>query len=139
MNRLAILAMGLLLAVLPALGQDYDLSWYTIDGGGAALTGPGGYELLGTVAQADADAEELSGDGYSLVGGFWSAVAPFCTCLADVNADERIDGADIQQFVDCAISDGGDCPCADINRSGGIDPADLADFVDTLLTETACP
>lgn len=134
----AMVAISLLLVVLPAVGQEYDLSWFTIDGGGAPSTAPEGYELLGTVAQADADATELTGDGYSLVGGFWPAVAPFCTCMADVNNDDRIDGADIQRFLDCALADDGECECADLDRSGGVAPADLSFFVEALLTDSIC-
>ena len=49
----------------------YDISWYTIDGGGAqALTG-GTYWLGGTTGQPDAGA--LSGGTYTLSGGFWNA------------------------------------------------------------------
>lgn len=137
---LVMLVVGLLFVVFPAFGQEYDLSWFTIDGGGEYSSHPSGYELVGTIAQADADAEEseMAADGYSLVGGFWAAVAPQCTCLADVNNDDRIDGADIQRFLDCALADDGDCGCADLDRSGDIAPADLSFFVDTLLTDSSC-
>ena len=47
----------------------YDLSWYTIDGGGATFSTGGGYSLGGTIGQADAGT--LSGGGYTLSGGFW--------------------------------------------------------------------
>jgi len=140
MIRRAIFALCCLLFAIPVLAQNYDLSWYTIDGGGAASFSPDGYELVGTIAQADADAgaAETTAGPYSLVGGFWSAVAPHCTCPADVNADEKIDGADIQQFLNCALSGGGDCACADLDASGDVAPADLAVFVDALLTSPAC-
>lgn len=140
MNRRAIFVLICFLAA-PAMAQQYDLSWHTIDGGGAVSASPDGYELVGTIAQADADgtAFELAADGYSLVGGFWSAVAPHCSCFADLNADEKIDGGDIQRFLDCALADAGDCACADLDRSGQIAPADVAMFVDTLLIETQCP
>jgi hypothetical protein len=68
-----VIAMGLFL--LPALGLaqtggGYDLTWYTIDGGGDRVSG-GGYTLAGTAGQPDAGAALTSG-GYSLVGGFWA-------------------------------------------------------------------
>ena len=66
----------LLTALLPrggvALAQSgggYDLTWHTVDGGGATSSTGGGYTLAGTAGQPDADA--LSGGGYTLAGGFW--------------------------------------------------------------------
>jgi len=51
----------------------YDLSWYTIDGGGATLAGStgGSYSLGGTIGQADAGTS--SGGTYQLNGGFWDS------------------------------------------------------------------
>ena len=46
----------------------YDLSWFTVDGGGGESAG-GGYALAGTAGQPDTAA--LSGGTYTLVGGFW--------------------------------------------------------------------
>jgi hypothetical protein len=53
-------------------GGDYDLSWWTVDGGGGSLSG-GAYTLEGTIGQADAGT--ASGGAYTLEGGFWSAFA----------------------------------------------------------------
>jgi hypothetical protein len=50
-------------------GGDYDLTWNTIDNGGATFSTGNGYQLGGTVGQPDAGM--LSGDAYTLVGGFW--------------------------------------------------------------------
>ena len=50
-------------------GSGYDLSWWTVDSGGATFaTGPG-YSLAGTAGQPDAG--PLSGPGHRLAGGFW--------------------------------------------------------------------
>jgi hypothetical protein len=49
--------------------QDYDLSWWTVDGGGITFSEGGGYLLSGTAGQPDAGA--LAGGGYTLAGGFW--------------------------------------------------------------------
>jgi hypothetical protein len=46
----------------------YDLSWFTVDSSGYAMSAGGGYELGGMAGQPDAGA--LSGDGYTLTGGF---------------------------------------------------------------------
>ena len=55
----------------PALDSisSYDLSWYTIDGGGQRGSTSAHYELGGTIGQPDAGLM-LSTD-YALGGGFW--------------------------------------------------------------------
>lgn len=50
-------------------GSGYDLTWNTIEGGGATFSEGGGYSLGGTIGQADAGL--LQGGGYTLSGGFW--------------------------------------------------------------------
>ena len=56
-----------LLALLAQTGG-YDLTWWTVDGGGSAVSG-GGYTLTGTAGQPDAAA--VSSGSYTLSGGFW--------------------------------------------------------------------
>ncbi|NIM94588.1 MAG: hypothetical protein GTO18_12885 [Anaerolineales bacterium] len=74
MRRAFYLAVFLLLMLLisgnalASTGGDYELSWWTVDGGGGESAG-GSYVLHGTIGQADAGA--MSGGGYSLTGGFW--------------------------------------------------------------------
>jgi hypothetical protein len=53
---------------IAAVAQSYDLSWFTIDGGGNVSVG-GTYSVTGTIGQPDAGT--LSGGSYSLIGGFW--------------------------------------------------------------------
>jgi hypothetical protein len=68
---LAIL-IGLLLIVSMTRAQtsgSYDLTWNTIDGGGAMFSTGGGYELGGTIGQPEAGA--LSSATYTVNGGFW--------------------------------------------------------------------
>ena len=64
---------GLAVYSLPATAQQpdqtYTLSWWTVDGGGGTFSTGGGYSLGGTAGQPDAGV--LSGDGYTLGGGFW--------------------------------------------------------------------
>lgn len=62
-----------ILAASAASGQ-YELSWYTIDGGGGQSAG-GQYKLIGTIGQPDA--AWSSGGGYELLGGFWPG-GPLC-------------------------------------------------------------
>jgi hypothetical protein len=53
-------------------GGSYDLSWTTIDGGGATMSG-GSYSLDGTTGQPDAG--DLVGGSYKVGGGFWGGGA----------------------------------------------------------------
>ena len=54
----------------PRQPTGYDLSWWTVDGGGGMDSAGAGYALGGTVGQADAGL--LTGaNGYALLGGFW--------------------------------------------------------------------
>jgi hypothetical protein len=68
---LAALGLGLL-AALPVSAQTYDLSWFTIAGGGGTSTGSV-YSVSGTIGQPAAGT--LSGGNYTLVGGFWGIVS----------------------------------------------------------------
>ncbi|MFL7793758.1 MAG: hypothetical protein AB8I69_16565 [Anaerolineae bacterium] len=64
-------------AAATAPDADYDLSWWTVDGGGdTALSTGGGYTLGGTAGQPDAGV--LTGDGYTLDGGFWGGASVEC-------------------------------------------------------------
>lgn len=63
----------LVISAASASGQ-YELSWYTIDGGGGRSNG-GPYVLTGTIGQPDA--AYSAGDKYELLGGFWPG-GPLC-------------------------------------------------------------
>ena len=68
------LAFTTLRSTTPEAGQSndpYDLTWYTIDGGGETLSVGGEYTLGGTIGQPDAGAR-LAGGDYTLAGGFWA-------------------------------------------------------------------
>ena len=60
-------------AVYAQAGGGYDLTWNTVDTGGATFSTGGGYTLGGTAGQPDAAV--WSGGGYTLSGGFWHAGA----------------------------------------------------------------
>jgi hypothetical protein len=67
------LALGILPGIAGALVADgYTLTWWTVDGGGGTSSAPA-YVLQSTTGQPDAS-PALIGDGYQLVGGFWSEV-----------------------------------------------------------------
>ena len=66
------LALALLLVaagVLAQSGGSFELSWSSVDGGGASSTGDP-YQLDGAGGQPDSG-EELSGAPFSLTGGFY--------------------------------------------------------------------
>jgi hypothetical protein len=68
-------AVGQATAPLPApreaIATGYDLSWWTVDGGGDTHVSGGAYALGGTIGQLDAGGE-VAGSPYSLLGGFWA-------------------------------------------------------------------
>lgn len=68
-------------------GGPYDLTWSTIDGGGATAVTGGTYSLGGTAGQPDAGI--MSGGVYSLHGGFW-----YSGLLASPVEQEETPGAD---------------------------------------------
>jgi hypothetical protein len=80
-------------AVLAQGGDGYDLSWWTVDGGGgrAGAGSPGPYTLDATVGQPDA--RIWQGSGYTLVGGFWGSSAG-----QPVNAPPTLSGLPDQLF-----------------------------------------
>ncbi len=78
-----------------ALAQ-YDLSWWTVDGGGQMFSTGGGYELGGTIGQPDASVTVMTGGTYSLSGGFWTATLPF---PGDINCDGVVNFADINALI----------------------------------------
>jgi len=75
MRRAYVIGLAALLVTLavswPVVAQNggYDLSWWTVDGGGGSSS-EGDYTLDGTAGQPDAG--ELTGGEYTLGGGFWS-------------------------------------------------------------------
>ncbi len=70
----ALAAIALLLLAGVALADEtYEISWFSVDGGGGGNAG-GAYALVGAIGQPDAGA--LSGGGYTLVGGFWAGAGP---------------------------------------------------------------
>ena len=69
----ALVVAAILVGVASAQSGGYDLSWWTVDGGGGVLS-QGGYSLHATVGQPDAGPTLQSGE-YTLLGGFWPSSA----------------------------------------------------------------
>jgi hypothetical protein len=125
----------LLGAGVTAARAQFDVSWFTIDGGGGMFSTGGGYALGGTIGQPDAGA--MSGGGFALTGGFWVGVY---ACRGDTNCDGVIDFKDINPFV--AVLSGG-APCnfynCDMNGDFVIDFKDINPFVAILSGGGGCP
>ena len=119
---LTILAAATLLtaAARAQSGGGYDLSWWTIDGGGITFATGGTFNLGGTAGQPDASSA-LTGGAFSLTGGFW-----FTPCIlsnGDVDGNGCVDDADLLQVL-FAFGATGLNP-ADLNCDGTVDDADL--------------
>src|SRR5687767_8324485 len=82
---IALLMPGYLQRVSAQVGGGFNLSWSTVDGGGATPVSGGVFSLNGTAGQPDAGA--ANGGTFALASGFWHAVAgPLPTLsIADVS------------------------------------------------------
>ncbi len=80
-------------------GGIFDLSWNTIDGGGATYSTGGVFSLGGTIGQPDAGV--MSGGVYTLQGGFWPGAAAAGPCnIADFAAPFGVlNFFDVQTFL----------------------------------------
>ncbi|MBL8880504.1 MAG: hypothetical protein JNG88_15435 [Phycisphaerales bacterium] len=118
-----------------ALAQ-YDLSWHTIDCGGATFSTGGTFSLGGTIGQHDAGGP-MTGGTFSLTGGFWPGAVSTPGMPGDLNCDGLVNNFDINAFV-IALSDpalyqemfpGCDRMNADINGDGLVNNFDIDPFV----------
>lgn len=66
---LAPVAMLFAISLASAQSGEVDLTWVTIDGGGAISSDGTQYSLSGTIGQPDAGS--MSSGAYTLAGGFW--------------------------------------------------------------------
>jgi len=106
-----------------AIGQ-YEISWYTIGGGGGVSSG-GTYVLSGTTGQANA--AYSAGGSYEVLGGFWPG-GPLCI----------VDFQHFARFADWWLETGCDagndwCGGADLNYLGDVDLIDFGLFVEEWL------
>ncbi len=87
------LAAAIALCSVAAQAQDFDLTWHTIDGGGAMFTTAGAFELSGTIGQPDAGT--VTAGPFTLSGGFWpgaggAPVAKGACCLPDGSCENGL-------------------------------------------------
>ena len=116
--RLAVSTMLLMVLAGSSANGQYELSWYTIDGGGGRSSG-GQYELLSTIGQPDA--AWSSGGDYELLGGFWPG-GPLCF----VNFEH------FARFAEYWLEPGAGLP-ADLDQLNGVNGVDLRLFVEQWL------
>ena len=127
---------GILIGASALLAQDFDLSWFTVDGGGDMFTtGGGNFELSGTIGQPDAGPASgpMIGGGFELVGGFWAGVSR--ALPGDFDGDGDVDLADFVQFQLCFAGSNNPpaptCPVgvnADLDDDGDVDLGDFLIF-----------
>lgn len=105
------------LTVSLSWGQ-YEISWYTIDGGGGRSIG-GPYTLTGTIGQPDAAYSR--GGNYELLGGFWPG-GPLCF----------VDFKHFARFAEYWLQTTTGLP-ADLDQLNGVNGVDLRLFVEQWL------
>ena len=138
MKRTALIAYFgaiILCAGAVALGSggrsDFDLSWYTIDGGGGTSIG-GDFVLSGTIGQPDAGV--MTGGDFQLAGGCWCAAGGMAPCPADLNNDDKVNIDDLFAVLAAwGICD--DCP-EDLNDDGVVN---IDDLFEVLAAWGPCP
>ena len=120
-----------------AFANDFNLDWYTIDGGGEMWTTGGDFELSGTVGQPDASSA-MTGGELELVGGFWAGAAEEPFCFGDLDGDNDVDLADLAQLLaHYGETSGMTYEDGDLDGDGDVDLSDLAALLS--VYGTTCP
>ncbi|GBC92487.1 hypothetical protein HRbin15_00957 [bacterium HR15] len=122
-KRVSIAAIALLSLMLANAqsGGGYDLTWWTIDGGGITFATGGSFNLGGTIGQPDAS-NTLTGGAFTLTGGFWFTPACIPT-NGDVDGNGCVDDADLLVVLFNFGATGFNI--ADVNCDATVDDADL--------------
>lgn len=116
-SAISVLLLFVVLAASTASAQ-YEISWYTIDGGGGRSSG-GPYTLTGTIGQPDA--AYSAGGNFELLGGFWPG-GPLCF----VNFEHFARFAENWRLSDPGLP-------ANLDQLNGVDYLDLRLFVEQWL------
>jgi hypothetical protein len=141
----AALAALIFSAPVPALAQ-LEMTWYTIDGGGAMYSTNRALSLGGTIGQPDAGVT-LTSRGLALTGGFWVAAGIVSNAIpGDMNCDGIVNNFDIDPFVLALTSPAAyaaafpncDITAGDVNHDGSLNNFDIDPFVECLVNG-GCP
>lgn len=117
----------------PVANGDYELAWWSVDGGGQMFAAGVNYELSGVTGQPDAG--HPVGGAYAVAGGFWARkLAPV---PGDTNCDGFVDNEDIDAFVLALTNPAAyrllhphcNFHNADLNHDGFVDNEDIDPFV----------
>ena len=127
-NTHAVMQAVTVLAIVLAgsvIAGDFEMTRWTVDGGGEVFTTGGEFDLSGTLGQPDAGV--MSGGAFTLTGGFWFPLAD-----GDCNTDGCVDLFDYGEFKPCLSGPDGsvtyDCRCYDVDQDGDVDLFDVAMF-----------
>ncbi len=107
-------------------GGDFDLSWWTVDGGGGTSEG-GDFVLRGTIGQPDAG--DLAGGEFVLRSGYWQpapATEGCGDCPTDSDSDGDTDAFDLAVLLGAWGPVTPDSVCLDADDDGIIGAFDLA-------------
>lgn len=103
-------------------GNGYDLTWSVIQAGTKVISSGSGYQLYGTIGQAGT--ASLSGNGYALQSGSWSAASGNGGCSCVVDADCMESDCTSDNACNCVTCSAGQCvffctTFGNINCDGG--------------------
>lgn len=121
--------LGALMAASSATAQSFDLSWHTIDGGGATFSVGASLSLGGTIGQPDAGV--MTGGQFTLVGGFWAgtSAAP-CALTGDLDGDGDVDISDLATLLGhFGMSGGANSGDGDLDGDFDVDISDLSSLL----------
>lgn len=128
-----LISIPLIVSSLPFIclaGEEFDLSWNSVDGGGAMHSSSDDLTLKisGTIGQPDASV--MAGGTFRLTGGFWFELPP-----GDCNADGAISLHDYQVFIDCLqgpdVEVDNSCICLEEDYDSLIDLSSFAEIQNT--------
>ncbi len=146
MKRIVLL-FALLLPVL-ATAQSYSINWYKIAGGGGTSTNAP-YTLRGTIGQQDASST-MTGNQYSVIGGFWSLIGLVQTAGAPPLSITNSAGSVIvfwpntgsytlQQNSNLAVTNGWTTSSYSVSTNSGIDSITITSSAGNLFFRLKSP
>jgi len=140
MNRTNLLWTAFVLGLFfkaSAAGQEFEVNWFTVDGGGGMESTGGAFRLSGTIGQPDAGV--MSGGTFTLTGGFWAGASVVGgPCIGDANGDGAIDLADLATVLTFfGTQSGATFSQGDFDGDGDVDLGDLANLL--IVFGSQCP